>query len=84
MIIPEVKSDLAVAVKIMQDRLCTDELFYELKTDQQVFALLQLAAALARTNQTEFLKRGEKARFKWVEMTIKALLPELAYQEAKI
>ena len=76
--------DLKTAIRVMQSELAGNMLFYELNSDQQVFALLSLAASIARVDQKNFTKRSKNARLKWADMVVRSIVPDLGNLEGQI
>ena len=76
--------DLKLCVSLMQIALADHPLFEHLEPDQQVFALLQIASCIARVDKDKFLTRNKKARIKWADMVVKAVVPDLGMPESKI
>lgn len=76
------KQELQHSIQLVQIAIAEHPLFDHIPRDQQILALLTLAAALINGNEKEFLAAQSKtSRLKWADMMVRKLVPDLGNLE---
>ncbi|PHZ85449.1 hypothetical protein [Paremcibacter congregatus] len=77
------RPELKHSIQLVQVAIGEHPLFDNIPRDQQILALITLAAGLARSHSEELLANQSKnSRMKWADMTVRTLVPDLGNGES--